>query len=234
MSDLERLLEKARTVPARFDLQGKRALVVGGNKGLGQAMALALASAGADLCVAGRGPDGLAETAEAAGKLGVKGRYFAADVTEEAKVEELLRFMQEDFGGLDILVNSQGIAHLQASVEFDIEAWQRVLDVNLKSLVLDVQARGAADARAEEGKDHQYFVGACFSGTDAGPCVRAEQGSGEPADAVAGDRVGAFGDQRERDRAGVHDHGDQRGDDAGPGETGLGVGADTDEAAGGA
>ena len=58
MDELDDLIGKARGAAGSFSLTGKRALVVGGNRGLGQAMALALASAGADVCVAGRGPEG--------------------------------------------------------------------------------------------------------------------------------------------------------------------------------
>lgn len=152
MSELDALIEQARSVPARFSLAGKRALVVGGNKGLGQAMALALAAAGADVCVASRGPEGLAETAEAAKRLGVKGASFAADVTEEAQVESLMHYMEETFGGLDILVNSQGTVQLQPSVDFDIEAWQRIMDVNLKSLVLTCKHAGRIMLRQKRGK----------------------------------------------------------------------------------
>jgi len=152
LTELEKLLEKAGTVPHRFRLDGKRCLVVGGNKGLGQAMSLALASAGADVCVMGRGPDGLAETAEAASKLGVKGRYFAADATDERKVEAAMAFMMDNFGGIDVLVNSQGIVHLQASTDFDIDAWQRVMDVNLKSLILTCKHAGRIMIGQKKGK----------------------------------------------------------------------------------
>jgi 2-deoxy-D-gluconate 3-dehydrogenase len=152
LSELDRLVEQARGVPDRFSLSGKKALVVGGNKGLGQAMAFALAASGADVCVAARGPDGLAETAAAAGSLGVKSASFAADVTEEAQVEELMRFMDRSFGGVDILVNSQGSVHLEPSTEFDIGAWQRIMDVNLKSLVLTCKHAGRRMLAQKKGK----------------------------------------------------------------------------------
>ncbi|MBN1584635.1 MAG: glucose 1-dehydrogenase [Anaerolineae bacterium] len=120
----------------RFRLDGKVALVVGGTKGLGQAMALALAAAGADVCVASRGPEGLQETAEAIASLGRKGTSFALDATDEAQVEALVAFMLDSYGRIDILVNSQGIAILHPIAEFDTEDWQRVMDTNVKSLFL--------------------------------------------------------------------------------------------------
>jgi len=152
MSELDTLLEQARSVPARFGLAGKRALVVGGNKGLGQAMALALASAGADICVAARGPEGLAETAEAAASLGVSGLSYPVDVTDESAVEKLMDFMDERLGGIDILVNSQGSVHLQPAVDFDIGEWQRIMDVNVKSLVLTCKHAGRRMLKRGRGK----------------------------------------------------------------------------------
>ncbi|MCC8191167.1 MAG: SDR family oxidoreductase [Planctomycetes bacterium] len=142
MAGLEELAAKAKGFPALFSLQGKRALVVGGNKGLGQAMALALAAVGADVCVVGRGPAGLAETAAAITGLGVRGMHLAVDVTDEAAVEGMGAATVRELGGLDILVNSQGAVHLQAAAEFDMGEWDRVMDVNLKSLVMTCKHAG--------------------------------------------------------------------------------------------
>ena len=152
VSDLDRVLEQARTALDRFTLTGKRALVVGGNKGLGQAMSLALASAGADVCVVGRGPEGLVETAAAVVRLGRRGTSFAADVTDEKQVEAVAAFMMSTYGGIDILVNSQGIVHLQPAAEFDTEAWQRVMDVNIKSIMLTCKHVGRIMLEQKRGK----------------------------------------------------------------------------------
>lgn len=119
-----------------FSLHGRTALVVGGNKGLGQAMALALAGAGADVCIAARGPEGLQETAAAIAALGRIGHAKSADVTREDEVKELFSFIRSKFGKLDILVNSQGTVYLKDTVDFEEAEWQRVIDVNLKSVFL--------------------------------------------------------------------------------------------------
>jgi 2-deoxy-D-gluconate 3-dehydrogenase len=119
-----------------FDLQGKRAVVVGGNKGLGQAMALGLAGAGAAVAVVGRGPDGLQETVEALRSMGAETTYVAADVTRESEVHRLVETLRDQFGSTDILVNSQGRVHLDETVRFDLDQWQQVIDVNLRSLFL--------------------------------------------------------------------------------------------------
>ncbi len=136
MSDLDKIMALVPSTLDRFRLDGKVALVVGGNKGLGQAMALALAAAGADVCVVARGPAGLKETADAITSLGRKGMSIAADVSDEDQVEHIVAKTVEIYGQIDILVNSQGIVHLQPTTDFDTEAWQRVIDVNIKSVFL--------------------------------------------------------------------------------------------------
>lgn len=142
MSQLRELVDRAKALPGLFSLAGRKALVVGGNKGLGQAMSLALASAGADVCIAARGPAGLEETAAAIGEFGVKGMCVAVDVTREDRVEKLVAGVVGGLGGLDILINSQGVTHLEPSAEFDLDEWQKVMDVNLKSLVLTCKHAG--------------------------------------------------------------------------------------------
>ena len=142
--DLARITGEAKRVSERFSLSGRKALVVGGSKGLGQSMALALAGVGAEVCVASRDRTALKETEAALREVGsansaasgAAASSFQADVTHEDQVEAMVRHMAERHGGLDILVNSQGTVVLQPSTEFSLDAWQGVMDVNLKSLVL--------------------------------------------------------------------------------------------------
>jgi len=136
VSELDKLTQQAPSTLDRFRLDNKTAITVGGNQGLGQAMAMALAAAGADVCIVARGPEGLKETADAITGLGRKGTYIAADVTDENQVEKMVEITMETYGAIDILVNSQGTVALQPTHEFDTEAWQRVIDVNLKSVFL--------------------------------------------------------------------------------------------------
>ena len=152
MSDLDKLIELAPGTIDRFRLDGKVALVVGGSKGLGQSMALGLAAAGADVCVASRGPAGLQETADAITGLGRNGTCFALDATDEAQVEKLVAFMLKTYGHIDILVNSQGVAKLQPADQTDIDVWQSVIDVNLKSLVLCCKHVGRVMLQQGKGK----------------------------------------------------------------------------------
>jgi 2-deoxy-D-gluconate 3-dehydrogenase len=152
MSDLDKVKKLAPTTLDRFRLDNKVALVVGGNKGLGQSMALALAAAGADVCVVGRGPAGLEETAAAISGLGRRGTYFAADVTNEEQVARIVAHMLDTYSTIDVLVNSQGISELQPSEEFDTATWERVIDVNLKSLFLCCKHVGRVMLKQGRGK----------------------------------------------------------------------------------
>jgi len=136
MDDLARLTALAAETPRLFDLSGKVALVVGGTKGLGQGMALALAQAGADVCIAGRGPAGLDDTAAAVSLLGRRGLAYAADATDERQVEAMVARVLGELDQIDILVNSQGVVALHPVAQFPLDDWQQVMDVNLKSVFL--------------------------------------------------------------------------------------------------
>jgi len=152
MSDLAQLAASAASTLDRFHLGGRVAVVVGGTKGLGQAMALALGAAGADVCIVGRGPAGLEDTAQAVAGLGRQASSFAADVTDEAQVEHMVAHVLAAHGRLDVLVNSQGIVALQPSAEFSTDEWQRVMDVNLKSLFLCCKHAGRVMLAQGKGK----------------------------------------------------------------------------------
>lgn len=152
MSELEQLTKLAASTINRFRLDGKVAMVVGGSQGLGQAMALALAAAGADVCVVGLGTANLRNTAEAISQLGRKSQWIEADVTDEEAVRKTVAQVHEFLGRIDILVNSQGAVHLQPSVDFDAGAWQKVMDVNLKSLFLCCKHVGRIMLKQGKGK----------------------------------------------------------------------------------
>jgi 2-dehydro-3-deoxy-D-gluconate 5-dehydrogenase len=151
MSELDDLLHKVRSARL-FDLDGRNALVMGGGTGLGQAMALALAAAGANVCVAGLATPELQETGAAIAALGRNGESLVVDATDEAQVDRLMLRFADRLGPIDILLNSQGAVHLQESTQFDMDAWQRVIDVNLKSVVLCCKHAGRRMLAAGRGK----------------------------------------------------------------------------------
>jgi len=152
MSDLEKTMIRAKNTLQLFDLQGKVAVVVGGSSGLGQAMALALASAGADVCVVSRESDRLQKTAEAIASFGRNGKSLSIDVTSEQQVEAMTKQLMGWYGKIDILVNSQGTVHLEAAEEFSTMKWDTVLDVNLKSLFLTCKHVGRIMLQQGKGK----------------------------------------------------------------------------------
>jgi len=117
-----------------FDLSGRVALITGGNKGLGKAMARGLAEAGADIVIASRHDAELKTAlAEILAGTGRKGAYFVADVSERDDVKKLARDALAKMGRIDILVNNAGMNAPQAIDEIADETWDRVVEVNLNS-----------------------------------------------------------------------------------------------------
>jgi 2-dehydro-3-deoxy-D-gluconate 5-dehydrogenase len=117
---------------AAFSLAGKTALVTGANAGLGRAMAVALAAAGADIVAVGRRPPG--ETDAAVAALGRKLVYVAADLRTPRAAAAIVTEAVRAFESIDILVNNAGIIRRNDAVAFDEADWDEVFDVNLKSV----------------------------------------------------------------------------------------------------
>ncbi len=123
-----------------FNLAGKVALVTGGNTGLGQGIALALAEAGADIAVvARRAPD---ETGAQVRALGRRFLGLQADQTSTAPIADIVARTLAELGGLDILVNNAGTIRRADAVDFTEQDWDEVMDLNLKSTFFLSQAAG--------------------------------------------------------------------------------------------
>lgn len=112
-------------------LTGKTALITGASKGLGKAMALALAEAGARLALVSRDLDKLHATARTARDLGAEAEVFQADVTDETQVARLEQAVIARFGNLQILINNAGVNVRKPATEFTLSEWRHVLDTNL-------------------------------------------------------------------------------------------------------
>jgi 2-deoxy-D-gluconate 3-dehydrogenase len=121
-----------------FDLTGKRALVTGANTGIGQAIAVALADAGADIALAGRSAP--AETMALIAASGRKVADLRVDLSTIAPVQGLVDQAVEALGGIDILVNNAGIIRRNDLADFTEEDWDAVVDTNLKTLFFLSQA----------------------------------------------------------------------------------------------
>ncbi|WP_285711496.1 2-dehydro-3-deoxy-D-gluconate 5-dehydrogenase KduD [Erythrobacter oryzae] len=133
-----------------FDLAGKRALVTGANTGIGQAIAVALAEAGADVALAGRSaPD---ETLALIAATGRKAVDLRADLSSTAPVKGLVEEAVAALGGLDILVNNAGIIRRNDLADFTEEDWDAVVDTNLKTLFFLSQAAAGVMAAQGAGK----------------------------------------------------------------------------------
>lgn len=122
------------------DLAGRAALVTGGNRGLGKAMAEALARAGANVILVARDATKLEEAAGEIRAAGGAASVYPADVADEAQVEALRDAIVRDYGRLDILINNAGMNLRKPLVEFTLEEWRRVIDTNLTSVFLMCRA----------------------------------------------------------------------------------------------
>ena len=119
----------------QFDLTGRVALVTGGSKGLGQAMAAGLASAGCDLVLTSRDGDEAEAAAEALARdFGVKAVGMAGDVTDGAAVAAVAKRCQQQFGRLDVLVNNAGVNLRGPIDELDFETFRTVQAINVDGL----------------------------------------------------------------------------------------------------
>lgn len=125
----------------RFDLTGRTAVVTGAGRGLGQAIAVGLAEAGANLVlVTNRTP--AEETKAKAEALGAKATIVTADVSDRAKLPAVIESAVRDYGSVDVLVNNAGIIRRTPAAEHSYSDWQEVLDVNLNSVFVLCQLAG--------------------------------------------------------------------------------------------
>lgn len=122
------------------ELEGRVALVTGASKGLGKAIATALAGAGAKLALVARTEKDVETAAQALRASGADVEGFAADVAGEASVEQLKTDVAARFGKVHILVNNAGINIRHSLTEFTLEEWRRVIDTNLTGVFLMCRA----------------------------------------------------------------------------------------------
>ncbi|WP_291119681.1 3-ketoacyl-ACP reductase [Empedobacter sp. UBA7248] len=113
------------------DLKGKNALVTGGSRGLGKAVALALAKEGVNVAVTGRNTKTLEETVEEIKSFGVKADYSIFNVAEKVEVKMQLERLIESFGAFDILINNAGIAAFGSFLEMPENDWEEIVRTNL-------------------------------------------------------------------------------------------------------
>ncbi len=124
-----------------MSLKGRTALVTGSTSGIGLGIAKALAAQGANIMLNGFG-DGetIARVRGEVETLGVKTGYSAADMSKPADVEALIAATAKEFGAVDILVNNAGIQHVANVDDFPLDAWDRVIQINLTSCFQAIRA----------------------------------------------------------------------------------------------
>ena len=136
----------------RFRLTGKRLFITGGSRGLGRAMALACADAGADIVLVGRNPDTLATTTDEIRSLGRSVLAIQADVSKLDECEAACRRALAEFGPIDILINNAGGRRQNVPTrEMPLETWRELMDLNLTSVFLCTKLIGGAMVERGQG-----------------------------------------------------------------------------------
>lgn len=114
-----------------MNISGKNAVVTGGGRGLGKAVALALAHEGVNIAVTGRNEENLKNTVEEIRNLGVKAEYAVFSIDNEAEVKAGIGSLAEKLGGIDILINNAGIGDFGTIEDMPSETWEQVIRTNL-------------------------------------------------------------------------------------------------------
>jgi 3-oxoacyl-[acyl-carrier protein] reductase len=137
--------------PASLPLTGRRAVVTGSSRGIGKAIALALAAAGADVAVHGRSEAGCQESAAQIESLGRECLRYGVDLSETAATESMFADILTRWGRIDILVNNAGVTRDSLLLRMKEDDWDEVLRVNLKSAFTSTKAASKAMMRQRSG-----------------------------------------------------------------------------------
>lgn len=149
-----------------FKLDGKTAIVTGGGRGLGAMMAEAFAEAGANVVLCSRKVEACQEMADKLEQMGVGTLALACDVTNPDDVENVVRKTLEKFGSIDILVNNSGASWGAPVVDMPLDAWKKVMDVNVTGTFLMSRAAGKIMIEQKSGKIINISSVAGFGGID--------------------------------------------------------------------
>ncbi|WP_426197082.1 SDR family oxidoreductase [Massilia sp. DWR3-1-1] len=133
-----------RTTQKLFSLQGKTALITGGSRGLGLQMAEALGEQGARIVLSSRKQSELDEAVAHLASLGIEASAFAADLAEATHVDALVAHAMATLGHIDILINNAGATWGAPAEAHPVEAWDKVMNLNVRSIFLMSQAVGKA------------------------------------------------------------------------------------------
>ncbi|MBM7578179.1 SDR family oxidoreductase [Jeotgalibacillus terrae] len=149
-----------------FDLTGKTALVTGGGRGLGEQITEGFAEAGANVVICSRKLEACQEVADRLANLGVKTLALQCDISDPADAQRVVDETVETFGSIDILVNNSGATWGARAEEMPLEAWKKVMDVNVTGTFLMSQAAGRKMIEQQSGKIINIASVAGLGGTD--------------------------------------------------------------------
>jgi gluconate 5-dehydrogenase len=161
----------------QFKLEGRTAIVTGGGRGLGYAMAQGLAEAGAAVVITGRDAPTLKKAAARLKKAGGPVLAAAGDITREKDLDRLIRTALKISGRIDILVNNAGITSRHPAADFPLEAWDRIMDVNVRSMFRLTQMAGRQMVKQNYGKIINVGSIFCHSARPTIPAYIASKGA---------------------------------------------------------
>jgi len=135
-----------------FDLSGRVAVVTGGNGGIGRAIALGLARAGAAIAVLARNEEKNQRVTGELQALGVRALAVRVDVTERGQLQPALEKVEETLGPVNILVNNAGISAVAGVLDHTLEEWDKVIETNLNACFLLSKLAAKSMVKQREGK----------------------------------------------------------------------------------
>ncbi len=182
-----------------FDLTGQVALVTGASRGIGQAIAVGLAEAGATIVGVARSDQ--SETARQVQAAGQRFEGIEADLSQPSTAEQVFDEALARTGRVDILVNNAGIIRRKPAIDVTDEEWDEVLHLNLTQVFRLSRRAAAPFPGAGPGEDHHDRLLALLPGRHPGPRLHGQQERPLGPHPGPGQRVGAFGHQRQRHRA---------------------------------
>jgi NAD(P)-dependent dehydrogenase (short-subunit alcohol dehydrogenase family) len=136
----------------KLRLDGKVALVTGGGRGLGKAMVLALAEAGANVAVLGRTVKEIEETAGEIKKMERKALAVPTDILQPQDVEKAVQMTLKELGQIDILVNNSGTTLVKSILDLSLEEWNRIIQTNLTGVFIISKVVGKHMVERKQGK----------------------------------------------------------------------------------
>ncbi len=190
----------------QFKLTGKSVIVTGGSKGLGRAMALGLAEAGARVAVVSRSKNLIEETAQEIIRAGGEAMAVPADVRSERDIEKMVEIVADQYGEIDILVNNAGIAPMNRVVDITMGEWDDVMGTNMRAMFLTARSVGKRMIKQRRGKGYQPRICSRESGAQSLPSLWGLQGRRHADDEVSCIRVVSIQYQCQLHRARLFRH----------------------------